>query len=332
VGLLGKPREPVYDALLPQETPSIFTTAARINPNLARQVAAQRAANPRPDVTDLGGYGPDWRSYLQNFGNNVAQNYPIGSAEEVNAAATRMALENWGGAGIVKPSVAKALNTARNLPDNEMFRAAVANTPGAQITQDGLQMPLARSQQPAQALQPSVRGGVFYLPEGAEQMKNYSTGKHGYGGTEKITGDTLINNPLFAKGGTGGKAPEAAYDSLAGKGAYQKMRDDALHWSGGPREIREEAVTKFLEKYAPEMVDQAWYIIQNSTRGNQLAYALQEAAVGSAVRKAGHDAVLGHSMSRKTKQPFISEIFDVREMNYPDKFGTPTDIWDTFQK
>jgi hypothetical protein len=238
---------------------------------------------------------------------------------------------NFAPFGIVKPEIAKTLSTARRLPEDELFKGAVANTPGAQITPDGLQMRVARGQQPDQALQPSVRGGVFYLPEGAEQMKHYSTGKGGYGGNEKISGETLISNPLFAKGGTGGKAPEAAFDSLAGKGAYQKMRQDALHWSGGPREIREEAVTKFLEKYAPEMTDQAWYILQNSKQGNQLAYALQEAAVGSAVRRAGHDAVVGHSMSRKTKQPFISEIFDVREMNYPDKLGTPTDIWDVFK-
>ena len=37
------------------------------------------------------------------------------------------------------------------------------------------------------------------------------------------------------------------------------------------------------------------------------------------VRNAGHDAVLGYSKVKNG--PFLSELFDVREMNYPDKFG-----------
>lgn len=233
---------------------------------------------------------------------------------------------------IVSPAVASGLNTARKLPADKLFADAVLNTPGASITDSGLLMRLQRNQLPDQAMQDSVRGGVFYLPEGSANARHYGTGKTGYGGPERITGETQINNPIFVKGATGGKAPEAAYDSLVGKGAYQKMRTDALHWSGGPKEIREEAVSKFLEKYAPEMADQSWYILENSKHGNQLAYALQEAAVASAVRKAGHDAVLGYSLGRGPNKgkPTISEVFDVREKNYPDKFGAATDIWDQF--
>lgn len=220
---------------------------------------------------------------------------------------------------IVSPGMALRSNVPLSLPTAPEFERAVVGTPGAQITPDGLRMRVQRGQQPEQAQMESVRGGVFYLPEGAQQFKNYSTGKHGYGGTEKIVGDTLVRNPLFAKGGTGGKAPEAAYDSLKGKGAYQKMRTDALHWSGGPREIREEAVTKFLDQYAPDMSNLAGYILDNSKRGNQLPYALQEAAVAQAVRDAGHDAVLGYSKGKSGH--FLSELFDVRESHYPDKFG-----------
>lgn len=47
------------------------------NPMMARQVAAMRAANARPDVTDLFGYGPDWGSYLANLQSNIQQQYPI---------------------------------------------------------------------------------------------------------------------------------------------------------------------------------------------------------------------------------------------------------------
>jgi hypothetical protein len=231
--------------------------------------------------------------------------------------------------GIVKPDVAKGLTTKRNIPTDPLFSQAVGNTPNAQITPDGLLMSVQRNQLPEQGMAESVRGGVFYLPEGAAQAKHYSTGRNGYGGEERITGQTLIQNPLFAKGGTGGKAPESAFDALNGKGAYQTMRRDALHWGGGPKEIREEAVGKFLQQYAPEMEPLAGYILQNSTKGNQLAYALQEAAVASAVRRAGHDAVVGHSKGKSG--PFISEIFDVRENRYPDKFGGYS-VWDELRK
>lgn len=229
--------------------------------------------------------------------------------------------------GIVAPAVAKTLNTVKSLPDSDLFRQAVANTPGAQVSDDGLRMMLQRNQMPQQSMEPSVRGGVFYLPEGAAQAKHYSTGRNGYGGLEKITGETLIQNPLFAKGGTGGKAPESAYDQLAGKGAYQTMRTDALSALGGygrPQSETVERVTQFLDKYAPELSDQANYIVANSRNGNQLPYALQEAAVASAARGAGHDAVLGYSKGKNGH--FLSEVFDVRESHYPDKTGG-SEVW-----
>lgn len=233
--------------------------------------------------------------------------------------------------GIVNPTLAKQLNIPKSLPSGEVFDAAVANTKGARVTEDGLLMNLQRNQAPEQAMAESVRGGVFYLPEGAAQAKHYSTGKNGYGGKEKITGETLITNPLFAKGGTGGKAPESAYDQLIGKGAYQAMRKDALRVRH-PDLIKERgdslpgAITPedFLAKYAPDLKGMGDYIFSNSRQGNQLAYALQEAAVGSAVRKAGHDSVLGYSKGKNG--PFLSEVFDVRESHYPDAYGN-TEVW-----
>ena len=231
-------------------------------------------------------------------------------------------------AGIVSPSVAKTLGTKINIPADEIFKQSVANTPNAQITENGLLMRVMRSQKPEQSLSPSVRGGVFYLPEGAAQGKYYSTGKNGYGGTEKIAGETLIQNPLFAKGGTGGKAPESAFDQIQGKGAYQSMRSDALKSYGGwgaKHQDKVNATEEFLNKYAPEMSGMGDYIVRNSKESNQLAYALQEAAVSSAVRNAGHDAVMGFSKGKNGN--FLSELFDVREYSYPDKFGGYS-LWD----
>lgn len=315
------------------------------NHPVMRQAVAQRQANPRviqetpQQALDL---GAGLMSLVPGLGD------ALGLAADAHRYATEPESRTWGNVGltavgalpfvppmaaIVAPAVAKTLKTKHNLPQDANFLDAVRNTPGAKITEDGLVMNVARSQKPEQGLMPSVRGGVFYLPEGAQQMKHYSTGKHGYGGTDKISGETLFSNPLVVKGATGGKAPEAAYDQLIGKGAYQGMREDALKAVGYNMSHAQklEAVDKFLSKYAPEMTDLAGDIVQNSKHGNTLPYALQEAAVGAAVRKAGHDGVLGYSVARSNKQPFISEVFDVREVRYPDKFGTPPEIWDAFK-
>lgn len=240
--------------------------------------------------------------------------------------------------GIVPVDVARRTGIKSNLPQSDIFNAAVAGTPGARIEEGGLTLPVMRSQQPDQAMAESVRGGVFYQPQ---RPGAYSyTGKNAYGGPESIKGETVVMNPLFVKGATGGKAPEMAYDQLLGKGSYQNMRSEALNvqrW--GSRGFGEasrtdfqktsEQARQFLDKYAPEMADLADHIVQNSDKGNQLAYALQEAAVGSAARKAGHDAILGYSVGRKDKQPFLSELFDVRENRYPSPSGDYS-MWPQF--
>lgn len=229
-------------------------------------------------------------------------------------------------AGIVSPVVAKAINMPVTLPTDEIFQKAVANTPNAQITDEGLLLNVMRKQKPQQAMTESVRGGVFYLPEGASQIKYYGGADSTYGGTEKIAGETLYKNPLFVKGATGGKAPEVAYDQLVGKGAYQEMRNDALRVRhpdliSDKRYNLSDAITpeQFLEKYAPDLKGYGDYIFSNSRQGNQLPYALQEAAVAQKVRDAGYDSVIGHS--KKKGEPTISEIFDVRESHYPDAYG-----------
>ena len=241
--------------------------------------------------------------------------------------------------GIVAPNVARELNTLRKLPEDDIFKQAVANTPGARVTEEGLFMNLQRGQKPEQEAMESVRGGVFYLPEGSSNMKHYKKGD--YGGQQMIEGETLINNPLFVKGATGGKAPEAAYDQLMGKGAYQKMRQEALQASGvmnlrggGLTEAdKAERIARTLQEFGIEehiAPDMAWNMLQNSKSGNQLPYAIQEAIVGNAVRNAGHDVVLGHSKGKQG--PFLSEVFDVREPYYPYDTGEAVDIWDVYKK
>ena len=310
-------------------------------------------------------------------------------------------------AGIVSPVVARAINMPVSLPTDEVFQKAVANTPNAQITDEGLLLNVMRKQKPQQAMTESVRGGVFYLPEGASQMKHYG-GTGYYGGTEKIAGETLYKNPLFVKGATGGKAPEAAYEQLAGKDGLKAMQDDVqriisgynsgemrtvvdgiatespvasriMRLGGDPEKFIQEMqpklnaqkqalekaskeevlpditeydlakmdldatlklideaksyvgkkisnrnatiidVENFLDKYVPDLSGYGNYIIDNSKQGNQLKYALQEAAVAQKVRDSGFDSVIGQS--KKKGEPTISEIFDVRESYYPNAYG-----------
>ena len=239
--------------------------------------------------------------------------------------------------GVVPVDVARRLKSGP-LPQSELLERAVQNTPGASIDDGLLKMRVTRNQHPDQEMSESVRGGVFYLPEGSASQKYYTGKGHNfsYGGSQPISGETAVSNPLFVKGATGGKAPQTAYDQLNGKGAYEAMRSEALRSTGSynlgvPHDLKVEATQKFLEKYAPEMAPLAEYILQNSTKGNQMAYALQEAAVASAARKAGHDAVIGYSTSRKTKEPFISEVFDVRENRYPGADGDYS-IWPELQR
>ena len=221
-------------------------------------------------------------------------------------------------AGIISPKVVNQLGMATTLPKDDIFSQAVANTPSARISEEGLHLNLMRKQKPEQAGTESVRSGVFYLPEGSANIKHYG-GSTSYGGTDKITGETLYKNPLFVKGATGGKAPETAYAQLTDKNQLKQLQSDVSKAISGPQDIKYDLVQQFLDKHAPDLSDYASYIYDNSRKGNQLRYALQEAAVAQKVRDAGHDAVIGHSKGKQG--PFISEVFDVRESHYPDQHG-----------
>jgi len=232
-------------------------------------------------------------------------------------------------AGIVSPIVARQFKMPTNLPADETFAKAVQNTPGAQITDEGLLMNVQRSQKPEQAGEESVRTGVFYLPEGSASAKYYKQSKSGgtlYGGSESIVGETLYKNPIFVKGATGGKAPETAYDQIMGKGAYEKMRSEVLKsYSFNANQSQKiEGIQEVLQKYngldSDDAYNMAYNIVTNSKSGNTLPYAVQENIVANAVRNAGYDAVLGYS-KKKTGDPFLSEVFDVREATYPTKQG-----------
>jgi hypothetical protein len=228
---------------------------------------------------------------------------------------------------IVPPSVARQIDMPVNLPTSQEFMTAVKNEPSAQITEEGLLLNLTRRQKPEQAGSESVRTGVFYLPEGQKKNLTHYKGNTFYGGSSPIEGETLYKNPLFVKGATGGKAPEAAYTQIMGKDAMKKMDADIFsavnekNWmSKQDPDLYVERISRLLSDYGgdPSM---ARFIINNSKQGNQLRYAIQENIIANAVRNAGHDAVLGYGKGRGGKGEFFSEVFDVREQTYPTPQG-----------
>jgi len=247
--------------------------------------------------------------------------------EQIKAAVEAYAADPQGAMGYeqVPPDAARALAYDVNLPTDPLFAEAVANTPTAEITPDGLKITLVRYQKVEQHGDTSVRTGVFYLPKGSSNERHYRKPGPGqyYGGSDRIEGETLIRAPLFVKGSTGGKAPEAAFIAVKGKAAFEKLVRDVKHVSGGAHVLRkagllDEAVSKLLEEYGADS-DMAWHLAANSQQGNQLRYALQENIIAHVVREAGFDAIVGYS--RGKNGPFIAEVFDVREVMYPTPEG-----------
>lgn len=238
----------------------------------------------------------------------------------------------------ITPEQAMDTNVPVEMPAVPEFSEAVANTPGAQITENGLLLDLVRFQKPEQEGAQAIRTGVFYLPAKSANAKHYrvtpsTKSPNAYGGTEKMEGQTLIRRPLFVKGATGGKAPEAAYDALKGKGAMKKLDSAVMEvvtsrgWMNKMDDgLFEERVKQFLTDNGGQP-GLAWEIIQNSKQGNTLRYALQEHVIANAVRAAGYDAVVGYSKGKAGAG--FSEVFDVREQTYPAR-GMDSQVADEF--
>ncbi len=200
------------------------------------------------------------------------------------------------------------------------FHSAVQNTEGAELSDSRLTLDVVRHQKPEQAGERAIRTGVFFLPEKkSPYQRYYTTGRQGYGGTQRIEGRTTFENPIIAKGASGGKVPERAYDAINGEGAYDEMRQDVLDatthgWNQRSHGELVQNVADVLENHGgnPDLAED---IVRNSKEGNTLAYAVQEHIVASSVRKAGHDGIVGFSKIKG--QPRLSEVFDLRRDKYP---------------
>lgn len=237
---------------------------------------------------------------------------------------------------IVSPKTARKIDMPVELPKTPEFSKAVQNDPTAKITDEGLLIKLRRQQKPEQAGQESVRTGVFYLPEGnVQSLRHFKespkiagrpTPPTYYGGSAAFAGETLLKRPLFVKGAVGGKAPEKAFETLKGKQAKKELDNDISELLGASSafskdpEVFVEFIQRILKKHGGDPT-MAKYIIDNSKKGNQLRYAVQENIIANVVRNAGYDSVLGYSKGRKDKGEFFSEVFDVREKTYPSAEG-----------
>lgn len=219
----------------------------------------------------------------------------------------------------ISPRDAERLDYETLLPTKDEFIQAVLNTPGVKATEKGLLIDVERWQKPDQSGARSVRSAVFYLPVKSKSATHYRKAEGGYGGSEHITGTTLIRRPLFVKGATGGKAPEEAYKVVTGdKKAVGKLDDEIFKVlpSWGRSRADEGAVADLLERHGADP-DLARDVVTNSTQGNTLRYAIRELIYCTAARRAGYDSIIGWSMGRGGKGAFFSEIIDLREDRYP---------------
>ena len=209
---------------------------------------------------------------------------------------------------------------------------AIKNTPGASVLPDGrIKMDVSRYQKPQQAGMCSIRTGVFYLPELKSPYQKHYKQQHNmgsYGGSMYVSGTVILQYPYILQSGTGGLGPERAFMELYGKDTHKQLIDDVykvIHSSrlgyraGKPVSIySEDTVIDILDKWDGD-VELAYEIIRNSSEGNCMRYALQEHIIAHKLREKGYDSVLSYS---KHKGMFhLSELFDLRQMEYPDESG-----------
>jgi hypothetical protein len=286
---------------------------AALKEDIARQEKAlEQRKKKMGDMTP-----PPIRAEVSKMEAKIGELYDqLGALEEGAQTPSLFSLKEKGD----KPFIQKLIE---NKPDQDEIYRAIENTPGASLADEGLGLTVTRFQKPDQAGERSVRTGVFYLPEAkSPYQKHYTTGKYGYGGPERFEGETVYQRPVFVKAGTGGRGPERAYDAMEGKGSYEKMRTAVLEatrpfngW-GKPLDFSERVgiVGNILRDFGGNP-NVAHDIVNHSTKGNTLAYAIQEHIVAARIRKEGYDSVISYSKHKGAER--LAEVFDVREEAYP---------------
>jgi hypothetical protein len=200
-------------------------------------------------------------------------------------------------------------------------KEAVANTEGAKITKEGLELNVVRYQEPEMAGGMAVRGAVFYLPESNSPYgRHYRSTKNVYGGSEKFEGKTIYRNPLIIKGATGGAVPERAYAMLEGKAKLKEVQDaiskkcfDRVFGKSDPNTTIKN-IGDVLKEFGGDP-GYAYDIYDATKEGNTRRYAIQEHVIAARIKKEGYDGLIGYG-KYKGKMRF-SEVLDVRTNENP---------------
>jgi hypothetical protein len=244
-----------------------------------------------------------------------------------------------GGLGIVTPRVARGLpRLATRIPADPRFLAAIENTPGARLEEDGVLTPVLRYQHPDQAGGPVTRSGVFYgvdpretrrgfyAPEGM-RYRGADRRPATWGGEQEIAGETLLRAPLPVRASFANGTSEAAMRELESDAHSQKLLREAFGLSSVLRDRSWDLPRRLSylrnvlqneggdERFAPHMMRFA----DDPAGQNRLWSAIYENIVGAKARRAGYDSVVGIGLRRPHR---LREVWDLREDAFPD----PSDL------
>jgi len=193
-------------------------------------VRLQRMARrTRPDARRRGGVPPGDRGGDREAGQGRVPSDDLSGREELLAGPSAMVAE----------PIARTLAGPVTIPEDPSFREAVANTPGAALTDDGLAVDFIRYQVPEQEAAESVRSGVFTMAAGVPsrdrtyKVQPGTVGRY-HGGTQRVAGRTLFKRPLVVKAGQGG--------ALAGNAFNRMYADEHGDWQTEAR--REQRAAK----------------------------------------------------------------------------------------
>jgi DNA topoisomerase-1 len=216
-------------------------------------------------------------------------------------------------------------------PLNPEFQEALASTKDATSDENGIHLKVTRYQKGEQEGESSIRDGVFFIPHQEKSYKGYKTPVRKepdayYGGSHKFTGEKHLKSPIIVKASTGGRAPEAAYIALHGRNKFEAMNNACSSilginiYSNNQRLSREDKIQNIqnvLDEYGGN-TNLAEYIYNNSGRGNQLRYALQENIIANQLKKHGYDSMLAYNRRGwGHKGHRLTELFDLNTTHYP---------------
>lgn len=241
---------------------------------------------------------------------------------------------------IVSPEVAREMT---HIPVRKDYPARfvndVLNDPqsGVRYTPEGLALDLERWQKPTQPGQEAARGGVFYRRKDANltDVESYKTGtddltKAPVGGTQEITGPTILRNPLVLRDST----VAAAFRGYIGN--IGPIDASSVTWESSktanivvnrtlPRSERVAAARDFLTRFEGNPASAESIVDHYAHKSFEVDTALQENVMAERARKEGYDSIVTYypaTFSKNGAQNVVTEIMDLREEAFPAPDGT----------